>query len=192
MFLLIILTPACDSSSTAFLIICSVYRLNKQGDSRQPYRTPFSVLNQSVVPCRVLTAVSWPTYRFLRRQVRWSGILISLRAFHHLLWSTVKAFRVANETGVDVLLKFPCFLYDPVNVDNLISGSSAFSKPSLDVGKFLVHIMLNPSMQDFKHDLTSMGDECNCLMVWTFFSTALLGIGIRIDLFQSCGHCWVF
>ena len=175
MFLLIILTPACDSSSTAFLIICSVYRLNKQGDSRQPYRTPFSVLNQSVVPCRVLTAVSWPTYRFLRRQVRWSGILISLRAFHHLLWSTVKAFRVANETGVDVLLKFPCFLYDPVNVDNLISGSSAFSKPSLDVGKFLVHIMLNPSMQDFKHDLTSMGDECNCLVAITFFSTTLLG-----------------
>ena len=57
-----------------------------------------------------------------------------------------------------------------MNVDNLISGSSAFSKPSLDVGKFLVHIMLNPGMQDFKHDLTSMGDECNCLMISTFFN----------------------
>ena len=56
-----------------------------------------------------------------------------------------------------------------------ISVSSSFSKPSLDIWKFLVHIMLKPSMQDFKHDLTSMGDEGNCLMVSTFFSTTLLG-----------------
>jgi len=62
-----------------------------------------------------------------------------------------------------------------VNIDNLISSSSAFSKPSLDVGKFLVHIMLKPSMQDFKHDLTSMGDEYDCLIVSTLFSTILLG-----------------
>ena len=78
---------------------------------------------------------------------------------------TVKGFSVVSETKVDVLLEFPCFLYDTVNVGNLISGSSAFSKPSLDVWKFLVHVMLKPSVQDFKHDLTSMGDECNCLMV---------------------------
>ena len=78
---------------------------------------------------------------------------------------TVKGFSVVSETKVDVLLEFPCFLYETVNVGNLISGSSAFSKPSLDVWKFLVHIMLKPSVQDFKHDLTSMGDECNCLMV---------------------------
>ena len=78
---------------------------------------------------------------------------------------TVKGFSVVSETKVDVLLEFPCFLYDTVNVGNLISGSSAFSRPSLDVWKFLVHVMLKPSVQDFKHDLTSMGDECNCLMV---------------------------
>ena len=82
---------------------------------------------------------------------------------------------MVDETEVDIFLEFPCFLNDPVNVGNLISGSSAFSKPSLDIWKFLVHIMLKPSMQDFKHDLTSMGDECNCLMVSTFFSTTLLG-----------------
>ena len=76
---------------------------------------------------------------------------------------------------VDVFLIFPGFLYDPVNVGNLISGSSSFSKSSWDNWKFLVHIILKPSMQDFKHDLTSMEDECNCLMVSTFFSTALLG-----------------
>ena len=51
--------------------------------------------------------------------------------------------------------------------------------------------MLKTSMQDFKHDLTSMGDECNCPMVRTFFSTILLGNWDE-DLFQSCGHCWVF
>ena len=72
-------------------------------------------------------------------------------------------------------MEFPCFLYDPANVGNLISGSSAFSKSSWNVWKFLGHVMLKPSMQYFKHDLTGMGEECSCLMVSTFFSTTLLG-----------------
>ena len=88
---------------------------------------------------------------------------------------TVKDFSVVDEIKVDVFLEFPCLLYDPANVGCLISGSSAFSKPSLDIWKFLIHIMLKSSMQDFKHDLTNMGDECNCLMVKTFFSTIFLG-----------------
>ena len=67
------------------------------------------------------------------------------------------------------------FLYDPANVGNLISGSSAFSKPGLGIWKFLVHVVLKPSTQDFKHDLTSVGDESNCPMVSTFFGTTLLG-----------------
>ena len=75
----------------------------------------------------------------------------------------------------DVFLDFPSFLCDPTNVGNLISGFSSFSKPSLDIWKFLVCIRLKPSIQDIKHDLTSMGDECNCPMIWTFFSTTLLG-----------------
>ena len=86
----------------------------------------------------------------------------------------VKGFGVVDETEVDVLLEFPSFLCDPLNVGNLISGSSSFSKPSLDIWKFLVCIMLRPSMQDFKHDLTCVG-ECNCPMVSTFCSTTLLG-----------------
>ena len=105
---------------------------------------------------------------------------------------TVKGFGVVDETEVDVFLEFPCFLYDPVNIGNLISGSSSFSESRLDIWKFLVHIMLKPSMQGFKRDLTHMGDECNCPMVVTFFNITHLGIGMRIDLFQSCGHCWVF
>ena len=95
---------------------------------------------------------------------------------------TVKGFSVVDETEVDVFLEFPSFLYDPVDVGNLISGSSSFSKASLDIWKFLVHIMLKPNMQSFKHDLTSMGDECNCLMVnsLVLFLLPILGIGMRI------------
>ena len=78
---------------------------------------------------------------------------------------TVKGFSIVDETEVDVFLEFPCFLYDPVNVENLTSGSSSFSKLSLDIWNFLVHIILKPNMQYFKCDLTSMGNECNCSMV---------------------------
>ena len=65
-----ILTPACNPSSPAFHMMCSVYKLNKQGDNKQPCHTPVSILNQSVVPYRVLMVASWPAYRFLRRQVK--------------------------------------------------------------------------------------------------------------------------
>ena len=78
-FLLAVLIPACASSSQACSMMYSAYKLSKQGDNIQPWRTPFPIWNQSVVPCPVLTAASWPTYRFLRRQIRWSGIPISLR-----------------------------------------------------------------------------------------------------------------
>ena len=87
-FLQAILIPACSSSSPTFLMMYSAYKLNKQGDNIQPWHTPFPIWNQSVVPCLVLTVASWPAYRFLRRQVRWSDIPISLRIFHSLLWST--------------------------------------------------------------------------------------------------------
>ena len=86
-----------------------------------------------------------------------------------------KGFGIVNKAEIDVFLEFPCFLYNPVNVGNLISGSSPFSKPSLDIWKFLVHITLKPSIKDFKHDLTSMGDEGDCPMISTFFSTTLVG-----------------
>ena len=87
-FLPAILIPACNLSSPAFHRMYSVYKLNMLGDHKQPCHTSFSALNQSVVPCKVLAVASWPVCRFLRRQVRWSGIPISLRVFHGLLWST--------------------------------------------------------------------------------------------------------
>ena len=82
------LFPACASSSPAFLMMYSAYKLNKQGDNIQPWRTPSPIWNQSVVPCPVLTVASWSAYRFLKRQVRCSGIPTSFRIFHSLFWST--------------------------------------------------------------------------------------------------------
>ena len=128
-FLLAILIPACDLSSLAFHMIYSAYKLNKQGDNIQPWRIPFPIWNQSVVPCPVLTVASWPAYRFLRRQIRVSGIPISWRIFQFVVIHTIKSFNVVNEAEVDVFLEFPCFFYEPVNIGNLISASSAFSNP---------------------------------------------------------------
>ena len=83
-----ILIPASTSSSLAFHMMHSAYKLNKQGDNIQPWWTPSPILNKSVVAGPVLTVASWPAYRFLRGQVSWSGIPITLRIFHSVLWST--------------------------------------------------------------------------------------------------------
>ena len=77
---------------------------------------------------------------------------------------TIKGFIVV-ETEFDIFLGFPCFLYNPANVGNLISCSFALSETSFDAWKFLVHVILKPSMQDFVHDLTTVGDKFNCLVV---------------------------
>ena len=76
-FLPAILIPACASSSPAFHMMYSSYKLKKQGDNIQPWRAPFPIWNQFFVPYLVLTIASWPAYRFLRRQVRWSAIPVS-------------------------------------------------------------------------------------------------------------------
>ena len=76
-FILEILIPACVSFNSAFILMYSAYKLNIQGDNIQLWCIPFPIWNQSVVPCPVLTVASWPAYRFLKRQVRWSGISIS-------------------------------------------------------------------------------------------------------------------
>ena len=113
-------------------------------------------MNQSVVPYLVLTVASWPVYRFLRRQVTWSGISMSFRIFQFVVIHTVKGFNVANETEIDAFLEFPCFFYDPVDFGHLISGSTAFSKSNLYIWKFSVRILLKPSLKDFEHNLTNM------------------------------------
>ena len=117
-FLPEILILACASSISAFHMMYSAYKLNKQGDNIQPWHTPLPIWNKSVVSFPVLPVASWPACRFLRRQVRWSDIPMSLRIFHSLLWSTVKGLSVVNEAEVDISLKNPCFFYNPVNVSN--------------------------------------------------------------------------
>ena len=81
-----ILIPACALSSLTFHMMYSAYKVNKQSDNIQPWHSPFPTWNQFIVPCPVLTVASWPAYRFLRREVRWSGIPMLLRIFHSLLW----------------------------------------------------------------------------------------------------------
>ena len=140
----------------------------------QPWRTPFPIWNQSVVPCPVLTVASWPAYRFLKRQVRWSGIPISFRIFHSLLWSTQSKALAWSRKQIDVFLELSCFFHDPVDVGNLISGSSALSKTSLNIRKFTVHVLLKPGLGNFEHYFTSMWDECSCVVVWGLFGIAFL------------------
>ena len=92
---------------------------------------------------------------------------------------TVKGFGVVNETELDVFLEFLSFLYDPENADNLISGSSSFSKPSLDIWNFLVHIMLKPSMK-----ILSMS-----LVAWEMVTVVKLSnISVSLYTYLFCVH----
>ena len=105
---------------------------------------------------------------------------------------TVKGFGIVNKAEVDVFLELSCFFNDPVDVGNLISGPSVLSKSSLNIWKFTVHVLLKPGLENFKHYFTRVWDECNCAIVWAFFALPFLGIRMKTDLFQFCGHCWVF
>ena len=69
---------------------------------------------------------------------------------------TIKGFDIVNKAEVDVFLEFPCFLYEPTNVGNLISASSAFSKSSLNIWKFMVHVLLKPGLENFEHYFTNV------------------------------------
>ena len=97
--------------------------------------------------------------------------------FKNFPWFTVmyiiKWFSVVNEAEVDVFLGFLHFFYDPTDFGNLISGSSSFSRSSLYIWKFSIHILLKPSLEDFKHYLASIQNKSNCAVVYTFFGIAL-------------------
>ena len=87
---------------------------------------------------------------------------------------TVKAISIVIEAEGDVFLELSCFFADIKDVDNLISDSSAFSKSSLNIWKFSVHVLLKPRLENFEYYFTSMWDEYNCVVVWTFFGIAFL------------------
>ena len=93
---------------------------------------------------------------------------------HFVVIHTVKVFGLINKSEVDVFLEL-CYSFDnPIDVDSLISGSSAFLKSSLNIWKFMVHVLLKPGLEDFVHYFASVWDECNCAVVWAFFGIALL------------------
>ena len=96
---------------------------------------------------------------------------------------TVEGFGIVNKAEIDVLLELSCFFDEPADVGNSIYGSSAFSKTSLNIWKFMVHILLKPGLENCEHYFTSMWDECNCAVVWTFF---------RISFLRSWNENWPF
>ena len=106
-------------------------------------------------------------------QVVWySHLLKNFPQF--VLINSVKGFSIVSKGEVGIFLELSCFFYDPADVGNLISASSAFSKTSLNIWKFTVHVLLKPGLENFEHYFTSMWDECNCAVVWAFFGIAFL------------------
>ena len=83
----------------------------------------------------------------------------------YIVIHTVKRFGIVNKAEVDVFLEFSCFFNDTMDVGNLISGSSAFSKSSLNIWKFTVHILLKLGLKNFEFYFTSVSDEVNCMVV---------------------------
>ena len=169
-----ILIPAYDFSSPAFLMMYSAYKLSNQGDNAQPCCTRFPIWNQSVVPCSVLIVASWPAYRFMHQEadklVWYSHLFKNFPQFVGIY--TVKDFGINNKAQVDVILESSCFFDDLMDVGNLISGAPAFSNTSLNIWKFMVHVLLKPGLENFEHYFASMWDACKCAVVWTFFAIA--------------------
>ena len=158
------------SSSPAFLMTYSAYKLNKQGDNIQPWQTPFPIWNQSVVPCPVLTCfLTCIQISQEADQVVWySHLFQNFPQF--IVIHTVKRFGIFNKAEIDVFLELSCFFHDPVDVGSLISGSSAFSKTSLNIRKSrftycwslawrilsvtLLACEMSPVVQQFEHALS--------------------------------------
>ena len=104
--------------------------------------------------------------------VRHSHLLKNVPQF--VVIHTVKRFGIVNKAEVDILLEFCCFFYDPTDSGNLISGSSAFSKSSLNIWKLSVNVLLKPHLKNFEHCFASLWDKCKYAVVWIFFGIANL------------------
>ena len=128
----------------------------------QPWRTPFPIWNQPIVPCPVLTVASWPAYRFLK--MVWDSHLFQ-NFPQFMVIHTVKGFGIVNKAEIEFFLELSCFFHDPADVGNLISGSSAFSKTSLRIRKFTVHVLLKPGLENVEHHFTSVWDECHFALI---------------------------
>ena len=138
----------------------------------------------------IITSTSSPNCRLLTckqisqeagQAVWYSHLLKNFQQF--VVFHTVKGFSVINKAEVDIFVGFSHFFDDLTDIGNLISGSSAFSKSSLNIWKFSVHVLLKPGLENFEHYFVSVRDKCNLLALPVF------GIGMKTDLFQYCGHC---
>ena len=137
-----------------------------------------SLFSMSSSNCCFLTCI-----QISQEAVRWSGSPISLRIFQFIVIHTVKGFDVVNKAEIDVFQELSCSFRDPADVGSLISGSSAFSKSSLNIWKFSVHILLKSGLENLEHYFASVWDECNCAVVWAFFGIAFL---------WDCNENWPF
>ena len=97
-----------------------------------------------------------------------------------VLIHTVKGFGIVNKAEVDIFLELSCFSSDQQMLAIWSLVSSAFSKSSLNIWKFMTHVLLKPGLENFEHSLTSMWDECNCVVVWAFLALPFFGIGMKL------------
>ena len=142
-FLPTILIPAYAWSSLAFCMMYCAYKLNKQGNNIQPWHPSFLIWNQSVVPCQVLTVASWHSYRFLRRQVRWFGILFK-NFPQFVVIHTVKGFSIVNEGKAGVFCNSLAFsmIQQMLVIWSLVPLPFLNSAWTSGSSGFLVHVLL--------------------------------------------------
>ena len=171
-------------ASTSFLLF-HFLSLSSRGSLVPLHFLPTDWYHLHIWGCSYFSWQSWfqfvihPAQHFMMHSAyklnKQGGLVFpSLRNFSQfVVIHTVKGFSVVNEAEIDAFLESLAFC-DPMDISNLISGSSAFSKSSLFIWKFSVHILLKPSLKDFERYFASMWNECNCTVVWTFFGIALL------------------
>ena len=153
----------------------SAFKLNKQDYNIQPWCTLFPIWN------KVCCSMSGSNCCFLAclqisqeagQVVLYSHLLKNFSQF--VVVHILKVFSIVSRAEIDIYLDVSWFFNDPTDVDNLISGSSAFSKSSLNIWKLMVHVLLKPGLENFEHYFASVWDECSCAVVWTFFGIAFL------------------
>ena len=152
----------------------SEYKLINQSDNIQPWRTPFPIWNQSVIPCLVqLLLLDLNTDSQEEGQVVWYSHLFQ-NFPHFAVIHTVKGFGVVNEAKVDVFLELSCFFRWSSRCWQSDLIPLPFLNPAWASGSFTVHILLKPNLENFEHYFASMWNECNCAVVWAFFGMAFL------------------
>ena len=106
--------------------------------------------------------------------------------------------RIVNKAKIDVFVELSCFFHDPADVGiwslvPLPFLNRIWTSESVHILlNISVHVLLKPDLENFEYYFTSVWDECNCAVVWAFWALSFFWIGMKTDLFQSCGHCWVF